>query len=84
MNAISVHEELKEKNGDLELLTKIIKTVHKSSSLEEIYCVTLDSVMELENIDAGSAGKNLGHHSILGIPLLPRGKGYRCYLVRKL
>ncbi len=51
MNATSVHEKLEQKNGNLELLTRIIKTVHKSSGLEKIYRVALDSVMELENID---------------------------------
>lgn len=45
------YEELKQKNKDLELLTKIIQAVHKSSDLEEIYKVALDSVMELENVD---------------------------------
>lgn len=143
MNATSVHEKLEQKNGNLEPLARIIKTVYRSPSLEKIYRVALDSVMELENIDmariylvneerdeavlstyrnlpedyikragtipcpkgltwklittgkviniediqkdlsASSAGKNLGHHSVLGIPILPRGKDYRCYLVRK-
>ncbi|HSE84444.1 MAG TPA: PAS domain S-box protein, partial [Thermodesulfobacteriota bacterium] len=134
MNATSVHEKLKEKNRDLELLTKIIGTVHKTSDLEETYRVTLDSVVNLKNIDMvaiylvdeerreavlqayrnlpedyvkragtipypkgltweliangkvmniediqkdpyiGSAGKDLGHHSVLGIPIFLVGK----------
>ena len=110
-------------------LTSLIQTVHKSSNLEEIYRIALDSVVELENVDmamiylvdeekreavlqahrnvpedyikranripypkgitwkvintgnvinigniqkdpdVGPAGRELGHHSILGIPI---------------
>lgn len=41
----------KRRNDNLELLTKIIQAIHKSSNLEEIYKVALDSVIELENVD---------------------------------
>lgn len=40
----------KRRNDNLELLTKIIQAVHKSSNLEDIYKVALDSVIELENV----------------------------------
>src|ERR1700752_4688609 len=121
-------------NKDLRILTGLIEAVHKSSSLEEIYRVALDSVIELENIDmamiylideekqeavlqahrnitedyirrasripypkgitwkvintgnminiedaqkdpdTGPAGRDLGHHSNLGIPIFLEGR----------
>ena len=126
---MSFYDELKQANEDSKILTTLIQAVHKSSNLEEIYTVALDSVMELENIDlamiylvdeekshavleahrnvsedyirragripyprgitwkainsgsiinvedaqqdadTGSAGRDLGHHSNLGIPI---------------
>src|SRR6201997_4958959 len=124
------YEELKQRNKDLEILTGLIQAVHRSSNLEEIYRVALDSVVKLENVDMvmiylvdeqrqeavlqahrnlpedyvrrasripypkgitwkvintgmmlnvenaqkdpdiGPAGRDLGHHSILGIPIV--------------
>ncbi|HWP90703.1 MAG TPA: GAF domain-containing protein [Thermodesulfobacteriota bacterium] len=44
-------EELEVKVKDLEILTSLIQAVHKSSNLEEVYNVALNSVTELENVD---------------------------------
>src|SRR3989304_1260629 len=44
-------DELEIKVKDLEVLTGLIRAVHESTSLDEIYSVALDSVIELENID---------------------------------
>src|SRR3990172_3714205 len=44
-------DELEIKVKDLEVLTGLIRAVHESTSLDEIYRVALDSVIELENID---------------------------------
>jgi signal transduction histidine kinase len=51
MEALSFHEELKQRNEDLNILITFIRAVHKSSNLEEIYRVALDSVVKLENVD---------------------------------
>ncbi len=51
MEALSFHEELKQRNEDLNILITFIRAVHKASNLEEIYRVALDSVVELENVD---------------------------------
>jgi len=127
-------DKLEIKVRDLEILTGLIQAVHKSSDLEEIYKVALDSVVELENVDlamiylideekheavlhahrnltedyirragripypkgltwkainsgriiniedaqkdpdTGPAGRDLGHHSNLGIPVIIEGK----------
>ena len=127
-------EDLEVKVKDLEILTSLIQAVHKSSNLEEVYNVALNSVTELENVDIamiylvdeerrqavikahrnlpedyikragiipypkgltwkvintgkilniednqkdpdiGPAGKDLGHHSILGIPIFIEDK----------
>lgn len=45
-----LQQKLRQKD-DMEVVIDTIKLVHKSSSLEEIYGVILDSVIELENID---------------------------------
>jgi len=122
-------ENLERRVRDLEILCKIIKTVHQSLDLDETYNVALDIIYKLENIDMvflyiidkkteeavlvayrnvpdtyikrasripkgigltwkiinsgqsinvedvqtnkdiGPAGKELGHHGVLGIPL---------------
>ncbi len=127
-------EDLEVKVKDLEILTSLIQAVHKSSNLEEVYSVALNSVTELENVDIamiylvdeerrqavikahrnlpedyikragiipypkgltwkvintgkilniednqkdpdiGPAGRDLGHHSILGIPIFIEDK----------
>jgi PAS domain S-box-containing protein len=51
METASSYKELEQKNEDLRMLTHIIEVVHKSSSLEEVYKVALDSIVELANID---------------------------------
>lgn len=51
MEATSLYDAFEQKEEDLKILTALIQTVHKSSSLEEIYRVALDSVIELENVD---------------------------------
>lgn len=51
MEATSLYDTFEHKEEDLKILTALIQTVHKSSSLEEIYRVAVDSVMELENVD---------------------------------
>lgn len=51
MEVTSFYDELNQKNEDLKILNSLIQVVHKSSNLEEIYNVALDSVMELENVD---------------------------------
>ncbi|MER3446713.1 MAG: hypothetical protein C4291_07675 [Candidatus Dadabacteria bacterium] len=51
MENIGSYEKLSQRNRDLEILTRIIQSVHKSYNLEEVYMVILDSVMELENVD---------------------------------
>src|ERR671925_170017 len=48
---MSFYNQLKQKNEDLEILISLIQVVHKSSNVEEIYSVALDSVIELENVD---------------------------------
>jgi len=127
-------DELEIKVKDLEVLTGLIRAVHESTSLDEIYSVALDSVIELENIDMvmtylvdeerreavlqahrnipedyirraaripysmgatwkvinsgkilnienaqkdpdiGPAGRDLGHHGVLGIPITLEGR----------
>lgn len=42
---------LKQKEEELKILTSVIQAVHKSSNLEEIYGIALDSVTQLENVD---------------------------------
>jgi signal transduction histidine kinase/putative methionine-R-sulfoxide reductase with GAF domain len=129
MEAIDFYNKPIQPNDDLKILTGLIQTVHKSSNLEEIYSVALDSVVKLENVDMaviylvdeekqeaviqahrnfpedyvkrasrvpypkgitwkvintgkilniedaqkdpniGPAGRDLGHHSLLGIPI---------------
>src|ERR1700757_2414470 len=130
MEVVNFYDELEQETWDLRLLISLIQTVHKSSNLEEIYRIALDSVVELENVDMvmiylvdeqrqeallqahrnvpedyvrrasripypkgitwkvintgmmlnvenaqkdpdiGPAGRDLGHHSILGIPII--------------
>src|SRR5246500_2268657 len=129
-----MNDALKQRNKDLEILTGLIQAVHRSSNLEEIYRIALDSVVELENVDMvmiylvdeqrqhavlqahrnlpedyvrrasripypkgitwkvintgmmlnvenaqrdpdiGPAGRDLGHHSVLGIPIVLEGR----------
>ena len=51
MESVDFYEELKQKNEDLKILISLIQAVYKSSNLEEIYNVALDSVVKLENVD---------------------------------
>lgn len=51
MEALSLHDELKQGNKDLKILITLIQAVHNSSNLEDIYRVALDSVVELEGVD---------------------------------
>jgi PAS domain S-box-containing protein len=44
-------DQLEVKVKDLEILTSLIRAVHKSSNLEEVYNVALDSIGVLENMD---------------------------------
>ncbi|MGH7791126.1 MAG: GAF domain-containing protein, partial [Thermodesulfobacteriota bacterium] len=131
---MSFYDELKQPSEDLEVLAGLIQAVHKSSDIEEIYRIALDSVIELENVDlamiylideekreavlkahrnvtedyirraeripypkgitwkainsdrviniedaqkdpdTGPAGRDLGHHSNLSIPIIMEGK----------
>ncbi|HEX3035522.1 MAG TPA: GAF domain-containing protein [Thermodesulfobacteriota bacterium] len=51
MKAQNSYNELNKTNNDLSMLIKLTQTVHKSSTLDDIYSVALDLVMELENVD---------------------------------
>lgn len=48
---MNTFNELQQRNRDLEILTKIIQAVHRSSSLDDVYNTALDEVMQLENVD---------------------------------
>ncbi|HSE83318.1 MAG TPA: GAF domain-containing protein, partial [Thermodesulfobacteriota bacterium] len=51
MPVTSLYRKLKNEDGDLEILIDLIQAVHRSSDLEEVYKVALDSTIKLENID---------------------------------
>ncbi|MER3447980.1 MAG: hypothetical protein C4291_14635, partial [Candidatus Dadabacteria bacterium] len=51
MKALNFHDELKQKNESLNILTALIRAVYESSNLEEVYGIVLDSVIELESVD---------------------------------
>jgi signal transduction histidine kinase len=51
MEALGFHEESKLRIEHLNILITLIQTLHKSSNLEDVYRVSLDSVVELDSVD---------------------------------
>jgi signal transduction histidine kinase/CHASE3 domain sensor protein len=46
-----LYEDQNQRSRDLEILNKISQVIHKSLSLEDVYNIALDSIMNFENVD---------------------------------